>query len=252
MEKNFLINTWTPLTFQDANSPVIEEFTFFHDHTIFFLIFFVRLVLYVILVTRINSFFNLDLLNNHFVETSWTVTPIICLVQIALPSLILLYVIEEFVECRINLKVTGHQWYWKYDYLEFFCNKYEGASGFDSFILPSNDLINERFRLLDVDNRAVIPVDRFVRILVTRADVIHSWALPTLGIKIDACPGRLNQLTFISHRPGIFYGQCSEICGANHRFIPIVLELTNNEYFFLWIFNQWEELYEGYSWNQNF
>ena len=102
-------------------------------------------------------------------------------------------------------------------------------------MIPSNDLELSQFRLLDVDNRLTLPLSSYVRLLVTRADVLHSWALPALGVKTDACPGRINQVSFIAIRPGVFYGQCSEICGANHSFMPIVLELVKSQDFINWV-----------------
>lgn len=123
----------------------------------------------------------------------------------------------------------GHQWYWRYEYTDFILNE------FDSFIIPSDNLNINEFRLLDVDNRCILPFNYPIRILTTSIDVIHSWTVPSLGIKIDSTPGRLNQSMLIIHRPGIFFGQCSEICGINHRFIPIVIESTRINFFKKWL-----------------
>ena len=150
---------------------------------------------------------------------------------IAFPSLRLLYLLDEISEPSITLKTIGHQWYWSYEYSDFMDIE------FDSYIIPSNELNLDSFRLLDVDNRIIIPINSQIRILITAADVIHSWTVPALGVKVDGTPGRLNQTNFIINRPGLFYGQCSEICGANHRFIPIVIESVPVKIFLNWIKN---------------
>lgn len=182
---------------------------------------------------------NQNLLEIQIVEWVWTIIPAALLLQIALPSLLLLYILDETVDSSITIKSIGHQWYWRYEYSDF-CSLGKSNLEFDSYIIPSNELKNNEFRLLDVDNRTVLPLHTQVRVLVSSADVLHSWTVPSLGVKADAVPGRLNQIKFIRHRPGLFYGQCSEICGANHRFIPIVLELINMETFYKWILSSIE------------
>lgn len=129
----------------------------------------------------------------------------------------------------ISIKAIGHQWYWSYEYTDY------KNLDYDSYIIPLNESKPFNFRLLDVDNRITVPFITQIRLIVTSADVIHSWAIPSLGIKIDGTPGRLNQISFRINRAGLFYGQCSEICGANHRFIPIVIERISPNYFFKWI-----------------
>lgn len=129
----------------------------------------------------------------------------------------------------ITIKTIGHQWYWSYEYSDFINIE------FDAYMIPSNERTEKRFRLLDVDNRTIVPAGSQVRTLITAADVLHSWTIPRIGIKADATPGRLNQVNFYPTRPGIYFGQCSEICGANHRFIPIVLERLPPKYFIKWI-----------------
>nr|CAJ57651.1 cytochrome oxidase subunit II [Drosophila gunungcola] len=141
----------------------------------------------------------------------------------------LLYLLDEINEPSVTLKSIGHQWYWSYEYSDF--NNIE----FDSYMIPTNELSTDGFRLLDVDNRIVLPMNSQIRILVTAADVIHSWTVPALGVKVDGTPGRLNQTNFFINRPGLFYGQCSEICGANHSFMPIVIESVPVNYFIKWI-----------------
>jgi len=146
------------------------------------------------------------------VEFGWTALPCLVLVAIALPSLRLLYIVDESGTPELTIKTVGHQWYWSYEYRDL--NEIE----FDSYITSSP------YRLLDCDHRILFPAQTPIRVLVTAADVLHSWTVPTIGIKADAVPGRLNQLTFFSDRSGIFFGQCREICGRNHRFIPIRVE----------------------------
>jgi cytochrome c oxidase subunit 2 len=166
-------------------------------------------------------------MNHHTpIEIAWTVTPAVILMFIAVPSFALLYSIEEFVEPSLTVKCTGHQWYWCYEYSN--CKNADIAEHldgykFESYMVPTDDLEVGNLRLLEVDNRLSIPTNAHVQITVTAADVLHCWAVPALGIKVDACPGRLNQTSIFIKRSGVFYGQCSEICGINHGFMPIVV-----------------------------
>lgn len=220
--------TWSTLLFPDANSPIIEQLIFFHDHRIIILIIITILITYIIINTLMNKITNRLLLEGQDIETIWTILPAIILIFIALPSLRLLYLIEETFNPTLTIKVIGHQWYWSYEYNDFNIN-------FDSFIIPEIELNTNNFRLLETDNNLILPFCLNTRILITAADVIHSWTVPALGVKIDAIPGRLNQVSFFSNRPGLFFGQCSEICGANHSFIPITLEITSVKNFLSWI-----------------
>nr|YP_010535100.1 cytochrome c oxidase subunit II [Aelia sibirica]UYA97067.1 cytochrome c oxidase subunit II [Aelia sibirica] len=221
--------TWGNIMIQDANSSLMEQLTFFHDHTIMILSMITVMVAYIMLTLTSNKLINRYLLEGQTIELIWTMLPAITLIFIALPSLRLLYMIDEINNPSITLKVIGHQWYWSYEYSDF------SNTEFDSYMKPSNELSAENIRLLDVDNRTVLPMNTQTRVLVTAADVLHSWAVPALGIKIDAVPGRLNQGSMNINRPGIMYGQCSEICGANHSFMPIVIESTTTENFLNWI-----------------
>lgn len=223
--------TWSNFNLQNRASPLIEQIIFFHDHTLIILIIITILVGYLILRLIFNKFINRFLLEGQIIELIWTILPAITLIFIALPSLRLLYLLDELNNPLITLKSIGHQWYWSYEYSDF--HNIE----FDSYIIPSNELTNNSFRLLDVDNRIVLPINNQIRIIVTATDVIHSWTVPSLGVKVDANPGRLNQTNFFINRPGIFYGQCSEICGANHSFIPIVIERISIKNFINWINN---------------
>lgn len=223
--------TWSNLNLQNGASPLIEQIIFFHDHTLIILIIITVLVGYLIISLFFNKFINRFLLEGQIIELIWTILPAITLIFIALPSLRLLYLLDELNNPLITIKSIGHQWYWRYEYSDF--NNIE----FDSYIIPINEINNNNFRLLDVDNRIILPINNQIRIIVTATDVIHSWTVPSLGVKVDANPGRLNQTNFFINRPGIFFGQCSEICGANHSFIPIVIERTSIKNFINWINN---------------
>lgn len=208
------------LGLQDATSPVIEELLQFHDHALIIVFLISSLVLYIITLILTTKLTHTNTIDAQEVETIWTVLPAIILITIALPSLRILYIIDEINNPSLTVKTIGHQWYWSYEYTD-----YEDLN-FDSYIIPTSDLKPGELRLLEVDNRIVLPIQITIRILVSSEDVLHSWAVPSLGLKTDAIPGRLNQTTLISTRPGLFYGQCSEICGSNHSFMPIVLELV--------------------------
>lgn len=224
--------TWANLNLQNRASPLIEQLTFFHDHTILILFIITILVAYIISSLFFNKYTHRLLLEGQNIEIIWTILPAITLIFIALPSLRLLYLLDEVLNPIITIKTIGHQWYWSYEYIDF-----HSVQEFDSYIIPYNEINSDGFRLLDVDNRTIIPINLQIRILVTAADVLHSWTVPALGVKVDATPGRLNQTNFFLNRPGLFFGQCSEICGANHRFIPIVIERTNINSFISWIKN---------------
>jgi len=218
------MSTWAQYGLQDAFTPVIEEFIYFHDFTNIILLFIVRFVGFILGRILFNKIIHKSLLEGQILECIWTLIPALILIQIALPSLVLLYTLEEYRRDKgVSLKATGHQWYWRYEYPEFF-NKQLESSRFDSYIINENELSPGEFRLLETDNRVNLPRQIPIRVLVTRADVLHAWAMPRLGLKVDAVPGRLNQLRLEINAIGVFYGQCSEICGANHSFIPISIQ----------------------------
>lgn len=225
------MSSWSQLGLQDAFSPVIEEFIYFHDFTNIILLFILRFVGLILNSILFNKIIHKSLLEGQILESIWTLIPALILIQIALPSLVLLYTLEEYRRDKgISLKATGHQWYWRYEYPEFFSGESASSSRrFDSYITPLGDLKNGDFRLLETDNRVNLPSQIPIRILVTREDVLHAWAIPRLGLKVDAVPGRLNQLRVEMNSVGVFYGQCSEICGANHSFIPIRLQFLKME-----------------------
>nr|ADL39807.1 cytochrome oxidase subunit 2 [Cordalia obscura] len=221
--------TWYTLTLQDSASPLMEQLMFFHDHTLMILLIITILVSYVMTSLFFNKFNYRYLLEGQMIELIWTILPAITLIFIALPSLRLLYLLDEINNPLITIKTIGHQWYWSYEYTDF------KNIEFDSYMIPMNELLNYNFRLLDVDNRIILPYKTQIRMLVTATDVLHSWTIPSMSVKIDATPGRLNQINFFLNRTGLFFGQCSEICGANHSFMPIVLESISPKYFIKWI-----------------
>nr|YP_010852810.1 cytochrome c oxidase subunit II [Graphium cloanthus]WGL40229.1 cytochrome c oxidase subunit II [Graphium cloanthus]WHN78795.1 cytochrome c oxidase subunit II [Graphium agamemnon] len=223
--------TWYSINFQNSASPLMEQIIFFHDHTLIILIMITILVSYLMMNLFFNKFINRFLLEGQMIELIWTIIPAITLIFIAFPSLRLLYLLDEINNPLITLKSIGHQWYWSYEYSDF--NNIE----FDSYMFQYEKNSSKNFRLLDVDNRIILPMNNQIRIMVTATDVIHSWTIPSLGIKIDANPGRLNQTSLFINRPGIFFGQCSEICGANHSFMPIVIESISINNFINWINN---------------
>jgi len=223
--------TWGHISLLDSNSPLIEQLNFFHDHTILILLLITILVGYIIIILFINTLTNRFLLSGQTIEIIWTILPAIILLFIAFPSLRLLYLLDETNKPSITIKTIGHQWYWSYEYSDF------KNLEFDSYITPTNELRENGFRLLDVDNRIVLPTNSHIRVIVTAADVLHSWTIPSLGVKIDATPGRLNQTNIFINRSGLFFGQCSEICGVNHRFMPIVIESIPTNKFTNWISN---------------
>nr|YP_010546140.1 cytochrome c oxidase subunit II [Calomera brevipilosa]UYK51602.1 cytochrome c oxidase subunit II [Calomera brevipilosa] len=221
--------TWSNFNLQDGSSPLMEQLSFFHDHTLMILTMITILVGYLLSSLFFNKYINRYLLEGQLIEIIWTILPAVTLVFIALPSLRLLYLLDEICNPMLTLKSIGHQWYWSYEYSDF--KKIE----FDSYMINTNDLPSNGFRLLDVDNRVVLPFNSQIRVLVTAMDVIHSWTVPAMGVKTDATPGRLNQTSFFMNRPGLFFGQCSEICGTNHSFMPIVIESVPMTNFINWI-----------------
>nr|YP_001491490.1 cytochrome c oxidase subunit II [Centropyge loriculus]YP_009160516.1 cytochrome c oxidase subunit II [Centropyge multicolor]YP_009160529.1 cytochrome c oxidase subunit II [Centropyge joculator]YP_009178115.1 cytochrome c oxidase subunit II [Centropyge bispinosa]YP_009192226.1 cytochrome c oxidase subunit II [Centropyge flavicauda]YP_009192239.1 cytochrome c oxidase subunit II [Centropyge acanthops]ANW71973.1 cytochrome c oxidase subunit II [Centropyge interrupta]WNH20116.1 cytochrome c ox len=217
------------LGFQDATSPLMEELLHFHDHALMIVFLISAFVLYIIVAMVTTKIYDKYILDSQEIEIIWTVLPAIILIMIALPSLRILYIMDEVNDPHLTVKAMGHQWYWSYEYTDY------EELGFDSYMIPTQDLMPGQFRLLETDHRMVVPVESPIRVLVSAEDVLHSWAVPTLGVKMDAVPGRLNQTAFITSRPGVFYGQCSEICGANHSFMPIVVEAVLLEAFENWL-----------------
>jgi len=213
----------------------MEELIFLHDFINMILVFIIRFVGFIMARIIYNKYINMNLLERQIIECIWTIIPAIILIQIAMPSLLLLYILDESIDSALTLKVLGHQWYWSYEYTDFWSMSNNTQIEFDAYMVPTNELEGGIFRLLDVDNRTIVPFGVHIRILISSADVLHAWTVPALGVKADAVPGRLNQVKFIGQRPGLFFGQCSEICGANHRFMPIVIEVVNPQSFLNWV-----------------
>nr|UKO33022.1 cytochrome c oxidase subunit II [Stenochironomus sp. 3CZ] len=223
------MSTWANLNLQNSNSPIMEQLSFFHDHALLILILITSFISYMFLMMSFNKFINRNLLHNQMIEMIWTILPIFILLFIAFPSLKILYMLDEINNPSISIKSIGHQWYWSYEYSDF------PNIEFDSYMIPINELKSFHFRLLEIDNRLILPIKTQIRILISSSDVIHSWTVPSLGIKIDGSPGRLNQTNFYINRPGLFFGQCSEICGMNHSFMPIVIESIPMNKFMSWL-----------------
>nr|AMW68099.1 cytochrome c oxidase subunit II [Xanthostigma gobicola] len=221
------MNSLDNLTLNDGMSPLMEQLIFFHDHTMMILTMITILVSYIMISLFFNKLNNRFLLEGQLIEVIWTIIPAITLIFIALPSLRLLYLMDEINNPMITIKTMGHQWYWSYEYNDFLNKEY------DSYMKPFDN--NNNFRLLDVDNRIIVPFMSQIRMLISATDVIHSWTVPNLGVKIDATPGRLNQTNFFINQAGLFFGQCSEICGANHSFMPIVIESIKMNLFIKWL-----------------
>jgi cytochrome c oxidase subunit 2 len=221
------------LGFQDPATPIAEGIIRFHHDLMFVLI---RVSVFVTwMIGRCVRHYHerkneipSAVVHGTRIEVVWTRIPARRLVAIAVPSFALLYSVDERVDPALTIKVVGHQWYWSYEYSDTFG---EEGLGFDSYMLPDDELVEGQLRLLEVDNRMARPVDTHIRRIVTAADVLHSWTVPSFGVKIDACPGRLNQVARFVTRPGVYYGQCSEICGVNHGFMPIAVEaMTLGDY----------------------
>ena len=228
------------ISFQDSAAPGFSGIVELHNTLFFYLIVVVVGVFWVLASiiyyynTKNSAITHKYLNHGTLIELIWTITPAFILIAIAFPSFRLLYLLDEVISPTITIKVAGHQWYWSYEYSDYITEEGE-AIEFDSYMVPDSDLELGQFRLLDVDNKVVIPTDTHIRLIITGADVIHSFAVPSLGLKIDAVPGRLNQTSMLAERTGTFYGQCSEICGVYHGFMPIAIEAVSIQDYLAWI-----------------
>ena len=219
---------------QPAASPVKHALDDFHNLLLVIIIGITLLVLALLVVVamRFNAKRNptpSSTSHNTLLEVAWTVVPVILLIVIAVPSFRVLYMMEVTPEAEMTIKATGRQWYWDYEYPD------HGGFAFSSYMIQDADLKPGQKRLLEVDNRVVVPVNTTVRMQLTAGDVIHAWALPAFGVKKDAVPGRLNETWFKVEKEGVYYGQCSEICGTNHGFMPIAVEAVSKEKFDEWV-----------------
>jgi cytochrome c oxidase subunit 2 len=222
------------INLQGAASPVMESMHSFHFFLLVIIVAVVLLVLalLVVVMVKFNEKANpvpSRTTHHTMIEVVWTVVPVLILVAIAIPSFRLLFHQLDLPQADLTVKVTGHQWYWSYEYPD------NGAFSFDSLMVPEAELKPGQPRLLAVDNDVVVPVNKIVRIQVTAADVIHSFALPSFGVKIDALPGRLNESWFQATKEGIYYGQCSELCGKDHAFMPIAIRVVSEQEFAAWV-----------------
>lgn len=225
----FIIFYWVRMGLQDSLNLFSTFLNFFHDFNLLILLSLLTFIIVFFFNVIIIRGFKFNFKEPESIEIIWTALPCLILITLGWPSLFILYNVEalDFFN-RLTLKCIGHQWYWEYNYPNFNIE-------FDSFITLNSDLHSGDFRLLEVDNSTLLPSICGCRVLVISADVLHAWTLPSMGLKLDANPGRLNQRVIYSITPGIFYGQCSELCGVNHSFIPIRLEFTSPSIFLDWV-----------------
>ncbi len=222
------------LGFQEPQSPVMKDVVWFHDVLLVIItlitLFVLGLLLYI--AVKFNEKSNpvpSKTTHNSTLEVLWTAIPILILVGIAVPSFKLLYFQDRTSKYEMTLKVTGHQWYWSYEYPD------HGNIKFNSNMVQTADLKKGQPRLLTVDNPVYLPINTNIRLLLTASDVIHSWALPALIQKTDNVPGRINESWVHINKPGTYYGQCSELCGVNHGFMPVMVKAVTKEEFAAWV-----------------
>ncbi|MEQ1867247.1 MAG: cytochrome c oxidase subunit II [Micropepsaceae bacterium] len=222
------------LGMQDPATPVQDMLNSFHNELLVIITVISLFVLGLLIVTMLK--FRADrnptptrATHNTLLEILWTVVPIIILVVIAIPSFKLLYFGDRVAKADMTIKVTGHQWYWSYEYPD------QDNIQFDSYMVQDSDLKPGQPRLLETDNRLVVPVDTNVRVLIAGTDVIHSWFIPSFGVQTYAMPGRTNETWFRASKAGVFYGQCNQICGVNHAYMPIAIEVVSKEQFGRWL-----------------
>ena len=228
--------------FQEAASPLMAELAGLHDF-IFWIITFITIFVFVLLAyvcvkfSAKNNKKPSTTTHNSLLEVAWTVIPVIILVVISIPSFRLLYKQNDFSNIDITIKATGYTWYWGYEYPD------HGDFAFDAFMLDESELEEGQPRLLATDNALVVPINKNIKMQITSdpAGVIHSWAMPSLGVKMDAIPGRLNETYFNIKEPGMYYGQCSELCGPGHGFMPIMIKAVSDDEFSAWVVEAQEE-----------
>ena len=242
---------------QDAATPMMQGIIDLHHDIFFFLILILVFVSWILVRTLWHFHYKKNpipqrIVHGTTIEILWTIFPSIIPMFIAIPSFALLYSMDEVVvDPAITIKAIGHQWYWTYEYSDYNSSD-EQSLTFDSYTIPEDDPELGQSRLLEVDNRVVVPAKTHLRIIVTSADVPHSWAVPSLGVKCDAVPGRLNQTSILVQREGVYYGQCSEICGTNHAFMPIVVEAVDRKDYANRVENLFITKTGGVSWLQHF
>jgi heme/copper-type cytochrome/quinol oxidase subunit 2 len=226
------------LYFQDSASPQVEALIELHNFIMFYLVGILLTVLWIMLSIWVNFSTNVfsNKYSNHgtLIELIWTITPAVILILIAFPSFKLLYIMDDVTDPLMTLKIEGHQWYWSYELADFLNDDNEYIS-FDSYMINESELEKGKLRMLEVDNRVILPELTHTRFNISSTDVIHSVACPALGIKCDAYPFKTNQISVYSNREGTYYGQCSEICGILHSSMPIVIQSVSFEKFLIWL-----------------
>ena len=228
--------------FQEPATSEMDGIYLFNCHLLFVIISIVLIVWWLLYLIYANFLDQSNTVVFNFthassIEIIWTTIPALILLSLASPSFSLLYSLDEITNPEITLKIFGHQWYWSYEISDYkICSSEEKSLKFSSYLL-TNDFLKEHnnlgfFRLLETNKRIFFPSNTHIRLLITAVDVLHSWTIPSFGVKVDACPGRLNQANLFIKRFGIFFGQCSEICGVNHGFMPIVAVVCSiNNYY---------------------
>lgn len=224
------------LRLQDPSTTTMEGLLEFNKHLLFVIIVIVMLVGWLVFVTvsnfdEFNSQKSQNFFHSNILEIVWTSLPALTLLSLASPSFTLLYSMDEISTPEISVKIIGHQWFWSYEISDFdtvaTCMDFEKTLKYTCYLLTEESIFEKNylgfFRLLETNKRVLLPSNTHIRLLVTSVDVLHSWTIPSFGVKIDACPGRLNQVNIFLKRIGMFFGQCSEICGVNHGFMPIAL-----------------------------
>lgn len=244
LKGHILMDAPTPwgIFFQDSASPQMEGIEELHNNIMFYLAIILFTVTWIMIIIVRNFVATKSPIAHKYmnhgtlIELIWTITPAFILILIAFPSFKLLYLMDEVMDPSLVVYAEGHQWYWSYQYPDF-TNEDDEFIEFDSYIVPDSDLEDGGLRMLEVDNRVIVPELTHIRFVITSGDVIHSFACPSLGIKCDAYPGRLNQVSVFINREGVFYGQCSEICGILHSSMPIVIESVNIDKFVHWLYS---------------
>jgi len=233
-------------TFQDAVTPIMEGIVDLHNYILFYLIFVLTFVMYVFFAILFYFSYKLRakkgwnkwreiLVNGEFLrehanlEIVWTLLPGVILLSFVMPSMMLLYSMDEIISVGLTITAIGQQWYWIYELGDF------NRVSFDAYMVPEEDLLIGQRRLLQTDKMLVLPINIPIRVLTTAGDVLHSWAVPSLGVKADAVPGRLNQIYVYIKYDGLYYGQCSELCGVNHGFMPIAIKAVDVSEFRDWV-----------------
>ena len=228
------IKEWQ-LGFQTPATAISESIIKFHNDLMLLLVFVVVFVGFLLFRTvwhfrsGRNKVVNKNV-HGTVIEVVWTVIPAVLLMIVGIPSFTLLYGIDEVIESDVTVKVVGNQWYWSYEYSDV-----ESEVEFDSYMINDDELKIGELRLLEVDNRLVLPVEKHIRLIVTASDVLHSFAVPSFGVKVDGVPGRLNEVSTYVKRLGVYYGQCSELCGVNHSFMPICVEVVSVDDYIKWL-----------------